>query len=170
MARGPEPGDEARRVVQAYANTILRLSYVYLRSTEDAEDICQEVLLKLLQREDGFESPEHERAWVVRVCANACKDLLRRRNVRAQLPLEDVSEPADPSSEDWESAWDGEQSILAAVSSLPPDYREAIYLHYYENMSVAAIAEATGCSESAVSQRLHRARVQLKGLLERSRS
>ena len=61
---------QAVRLVNDYADLILRLSYTYLGSTADAEDVCQEVLLKLLGRSEGFEGPEHERAWVVRVTAN----------------------------------------------------------------------------------------------------
>ena len=56
---------QAVRMVSDYADLILRLSYTYLGSSADAEDVCQEVLLKLLGRSEGFEGPEHERAWVV---------------------------------------------------------------------------------------------------------
>ena len=70
--------DEAERIVNAYSDLILRLSYTYLKSTHDAEDICQTVLLKFMTNEKAFDSPEHERAWIIRVTANACKDLLRR--------------------------------------------------------------------------------------------
>ena len=73
---------QAVRLVNDYADLILRLSYTYLGSTADAEDVCQEVLLRLLGRAEAFEGPEHERAWVVRVTANRCKDLLRRRAAR----------------------------------------------------------------------------------------
>ena len=73
---------EANRLVATYADTILRVSYTYLHNTQDAEDICQEVLLKALGRTKGFESTEHERAWIIRVTINAAKDLLRRQTGR----------------------------------------------------------------------------------------
>ena len=68
---------EVERLVRLYSDSILRLSYSYLRSTHDAEDICQDVLLKLLTARPSFVSDEHERAWVIRTTANACKDQLR---------------------------------------------------------------------------------------------
>ena len=69
--------ERARELVDRYADTILRLSYTYLKNTHDAQDICQDVLVKLLTEPRTFESPDHERAWVLRVTANACKDLLK---------------------------------------------------------------------------------------------
>lgn len=69
----------AERLVNTYADLILRVAYTYLGSRADAEDVCQETLLRLLRRREPLESAEHERAWVVRVTANLCRDLLRRR-------------------------------------------------------------------------------------------
>lgn len=62
---------EAERLVQTYSDMILRLSYTYLKSTQDAEDICQTVFLKLLTGGMVFDSPEHEKAWIIRATANA---------------------------------------------------------------------------------------------------
>ena len=67
----------ARRLVEAYSDQLLRLAYSILNSTHDAQDIVQEVLLKRLDHAAPFESPEHERAWLVRVTVNACRSLLR---------------------------------------------------------------------------------------------
>ena len=63
--------------MHAYSDLILRLSYTYLKSTDDAQDICQTVFLKLLQKPQAFSSPEHEKAWIIRTTANTCKDLLK---------------------------------------------------------------------------------------------
>ena len=101
---------EAERLVNTYSDLILRLSYTYLKSTQDGEDICQTVLLKLLTEDRVFESPEHERAWVVRVAINACKDELRAFRRRA-VPLDAAAEaeaPEPPRSE-----------VLDAVMALP---------------------------------------------------
>ena len=67
---------EPARLVTTYANLILRLSYTYLGSTHDAEDICQTVFLKMLERREPFADAEHERAWVIRTTINLCKNLL----------------------------------------------------------------------------------------------
>ena len=149
---------EAERLVGAYADLILRLSYTYLKSTHDAEDICQTVLLKLMGAPARFEGPEHERAWVIRTTANACKDVLRSGHRRRTVGLEaapDAAAPEEPESE-----------VVDAVMALPCKYREAIYLHYYEGYSIREIAELTGRSESAVSAHLSRGRAKLRTMLE----
>ena len=83
--RKRQPDTEAQRLVQTYADLILRLGYTYLKSTHDAEDVCQNVLIKLLQTDRAFESAEHERAWIVRATANACKDVLRSARRRTSV-------------------------------------------------------------------------------------
>ena len=153
----------AVRLVNDYADLILRLSYTYLGSTADAEDVCQEVLLKRMGRAEGFEGPEHERAWVVRVTANRCKDLLRRRAARPTVALDEAPEPAAPETVD---ARGRAELVLRAVMRLPLEYREAIFLRYYENYSVRDIARACGCGEDAAAARLSRGRAKLKGLLK----
>lgn len=153
---GQLDGREAERLVEAYADLILRLSYTYLKSVQDGEDICQTVLLKLLTEGRVFDSPEHEKAWVVRAAINACKDELRAFRRRA-VPLEDAPEapaPEPPRSE-----------VLDAVMELPGKYREAIYLFYYEGYSVKEIGALTGRSEAAVSAHLSRGRKKLRELL-----
>lgn len=149
---------EAERLVGAYTDLILRLSYTYLKSTHDAEDICQTVLLKLMGAPARFEGPEHERAWVIRTTANACKDVLRSGHRRRTVGLEaapDAAAPEEPESE-----------VVDAVMALPRKYREAIYLHYYEGYSIREIAKLTGRSESAVSAHLSRGRAKLRTMLE----
>ncbi len=146
--------------MNAYSDLILRLSYTYLKSTQDGEDICQTVLLKLLTGDEQFDSPEHEKAWVIRATANACKDELRSFRRRA-VPLEEAAQapaPEPPRSE-----------VLDAVMALPEKYREAIYLVYYEGYSIDEIAALTGRSGAAVSAHLSRGRKKLKTMLEGER-
>lgn len=131
---------DAERLVQTYSDLILRLAYTYLKSTHDAEDICQNIFLKLLTGGQTFDSPAHEKAWIIRATANACKDSLRaahRRNVGLEAAAATPA-PAAPDSD-----------VLDAVMALPRKYREAVYLHYYEGYSVREIASLLGQSESA---------------------
>ena len=147
---------EAERLVNAYSDLILRLSYTYLKSTQDGEDIVQTVLLKLLTGDRAFDSPEHEKAWVIRAAVNACKDELRAFRRRA-APLEDAEQapaPEPPRSD-----------VLDAVMDLPEKYRTAIYLFYYEGYSAREIADMTGRSETAVNAHLSRGRKQLRTML-----
>lgn len=153
---------EANRLVETYADTILRVSYTYLHSTQDAEDICQDVLLKALNRAERFESAEHERAWIIRVTINAAKDLLRRQSGRATVALDDIAEPVAPTRATERELAARSESVLA----LPLEYREAIYLHYYEGYSIKQIAAIVHASESAVATRLSRGRSKLRPALE----
>lgn len=148
----------AQQLVDTYADTILRLSYTYLKNTQDAQDICQTVLLKLLTQAPAFHNQEHERAWVIRVTANACKDFLKSPWHTRTCPLEHCAQMAAPSSPD--------NDILQSVNELPAKYRVVIYLYYYEGYSTQEISHLLGLSVSAVCTRLTRARKQLKWELE----
>ena len=79
---------EAERLVDTYSDMILRLCYTYLKNTQDAEDICQDVFLKLLTGNQTFSSAEHEKAWVLRTASNACKDLLKSAARKRTCPLD----------------------------------------------------------------------------------
>lgn len=147
---------EAERLVQTYSDMILRLSWTYLKSTQDAEDICQTVFLKLLTGGTVFDSSEHEKAWIIRATANACKDALRASHRRC-VGLEAVAETAASEAPD--------STVLDAVMALPKKYREAVYLYYYEGYSVREIASMLGQSEAAVSAHLSRGRKSLRGTL-----
>ena len=106
---------EAERLVETYSDLILRLSYTYLKSTEDAKDICQTVFLRMLEKPRSFETPEHERAWIIRAAVNLCKDQLKSHWRRTTVDLEAARAVPAPEAE--------EGSLLAAVNLLPPKYR-----------------------------------------------
>lgn len=148
---------EAERLVYTYSDLILRLSYTYLKSTHDAEDICQTVFLKLLTSGQTFASPAHEKAWIIRTTANACKDALRSTFRRRTVALEAAASTAAPEAPD--------NAVLEAVMELPENYREAVYLHYFEGYSVREIAGLLGRSEAAVTAHLSRGRHKLRTTL-----
>lgn len=148
---------EAERLVYTYSDLILRLSYTYLKSTHDAEDICQTVFLKLLTSGQTLDSPAHEKAWIIRTTANACKDALRSTFRRRTVALEAAAATAAPEAPD--------SAVLEAVMELPENYREAVYLHYFEGYSVREIAGLLGRSEAAVTAHLSRGRHKLRTTL-----
>ena len=147
-----EPAELAR----AYAPAIFRLAYARTGSREDAEDIMQEVFLRLLRAGPDFADRAHARAWLLRVAANCANDWFRAPWRRREGPLTD-SLPA-PEHEDG--------GVVEAVLALPAKYRTAVHLYYYEELSVAEIAKITGKSESAVKSRLFRARAMLREALK----
>lgn len=153
---------DARQVeylVRTYSDLIARISYTYFSNTHDVQDISQTVFLKLLTSKTSFETVDAERAWIIRMTLNACKDVKksfwRRRVVGfAEQPEIEVEMPEIR-----------DNPVLAAVQSLPLKYRQAIYLHYYEGYQVQEIAGMTGESVNAVSAHLSRGRKKLRDML-----
>ncbi len=141
------------RAYETYADMLYRLAVSMLRSSADAEDAVQNAFCRYLDRADGFRDSEHEKAWLLRVLINQCKDLMRRRKVRAWLPIEvltdvGVREKSTPA--------------LDAVYTLPEKYKTVIVLYHLEEMSIDEIAQALSLSPSAVKMRLSRGRDMLR--------
>ena len=147
----------AERLANAYADAILRLSYTYLKNADDAQDICQTVFVKLLSEPRQFESADHERAYVLRMASNACKDLLKSAWRKRTCGLETAMEVPAPEA--------GEGTVLAAVNELPTNYRTVIYLFYYEGYQASEIGKILGISTAAVHTRLARGRARLRDIL-----
>ena len=143
-------------LARAYAPAIYRLAYARTGSRADAEDIMQEVFVRLLRAGPDFADRAHARAWLLRVAANCANDWFRAPWRRREGPLTD-SLPA-PEHEDG--------GVVEAVLALPAKYRTAVHLYYYEELSVAEIAKIMGKSEGAVKSRLFRARAMLREALK----
>ena len=144
---------EVNRAIEQYSDMILRLCTVYLKNAQDAEDVFQNVFLKYALSRQNFESPEHEKAWLIRVASNQCKDVLKSFFRRFTVSLDDGSLEEVGTPENTE--------VLDAVRSLPKAYREVIYLHYYEGYTAPEIAKILGKNPNTVYTHLSRG----KGLL-----
>ena len=132
---------------------------VHLKNYSDTEDIFQTVFLKYVLHSKPFESEEHEKAWIIRVTVNACKDLLKSVFRSQTVPLDTLIET--PQAQELQHT-----ELLGAVLSLPPKYKDVVYLYYYEGYQTAEIAEMTGWREGTVRSRLTRARAKLGDLLK----
>ena len=121
---------------------------------EDTEDIFQNVFLKYVLHSAAFESPEHEKAWIIRVTVNECKDLLKSFFRSRSVSLETVMEQAAPMQED-------RREVLEAVLTLPQKYREVIYLHYYEGYTAPEISRILGKNVNSVYTLLTRSKKML---------
>ena len=148
---------QAERLATTYDDALLRLSYTYLKNTQDAQDVCQTVFVKLLTEPREFESPRHERAYILRMAANACKDLLKSPWRKRTCDLEACMKVPAPEAEDG--------SVLAAVNQLPAHYRTVIYLFYYEGYDAREIGQILAIPTATVHTRLARGRSKLKELL-----
>ncbi|MEY8403598.1 sigma-70 family RNA polymerase sigma factor [Oscillospiraceae bacterium 44-34] len=150
------------RVAQTYGDTIYRVAFHALNNPHDAEDVVQAVLLKLYERKKEFESEEHQKHWILRVAVNESRKTLRSFWRRTCVPLEEWRETAVPEDHD-------RAEVLEAVMALEPKYRVAVYLYYYEGLSVAETAAAMGANPSTVQTWLSRARERLRKALTEER-
>ena len=147
-------GAQAKRLVDLYADMILRISYSYLRQTYDAEDICQTVFLKILTNDLRFDTVEHEKAWIIRTTVNACKDYRKSAFFRRTVPLDEAAAMTAPQ--------EPKTGVLEGLKSLPEKYRAPLYLYYYEGYSTKELAGLLKLPGSTVRTRLRRGREQLK--------
>lgn len=150
--------EEAARAIERYGDMVRRLCLVHLKNPADTEDIFQNVFLKYVLSPVVFESPEHEKAWLIRVTINACRDLVKSFFRSRTVPLEELLDQPAPLSEE-------HREVLEAVLALPPKYRDAVYLHYYEGYTAAEIGKLLGKNTNTVYTLLTRAREQLRETL-----
>lgn len=140
---------------ETHRQTVFRLALSYTKSVPDAEDICQAVFLKLIERRHTV-TPGKEKAWLAAVTANLCRDLLRARKAHPTEALQERFPFESPE----------ESELFAAVMTLGEKERAAVYLHYYEGYTTAEIGKILGVSQSAITTRLGQARKHLRKTLE----
>ncbi len=148
---------------EAYSDTVLRIAVQNTRNYHDAEDIVQEVFMRLAKGFDNsrgeFRDENHKKAWLIRVTVNLCRDMNRFTAFRKFQPLEEY--PCVSTDGNLHRC-----ELLELIRKLPESRRNAIYLFYYEGMSIEEIAEATGKTAGTVGSDLFRARKQLRIELE----
>ncbi|MHB1485757.1 MAG: RNA polymerase sigma factor [Saccharofermentanales bacterium] len=149
--------DRVSEAVEKYGDMIRRICFLNLKNKADVEDIFQEVFLKLLLHTEPFENEEHERGWLCRVTFNQCKDLHKSFWRRKVESIEDMDIPYECPEQSEE---------ILAVLSLPHDWKQIIYLHYYEEMTIPEIAALLKKNKNTVYTNLRRAKASLKANLE----
>ena len=145
---------DAERFVRTYADLILRLCLSHGLNRADAQDICQELFIKLLTGRRRFSGAEHEKAWVIRAAGNACKNLRRAAHHSRRAALEEACTVAADTG--------GENDVLDAVRALPERYRAAAVLLWIEGYPPDEAARLLGISPAALRKRIERARKQIK--------
>ncbi len=149
--------EKITETLEKYSDMVRRICFLYLKNSADVDDIFQEVFLKLLQRKSPFDSDEHEKAWLIRVTINKCKDVFKsfwHRNI-------DPIENAELIFED-----NADKELMQVVLSLPKKYKDVIYLYYYEGYSVPEMSKLLDKKENTIYSHLHRAKALIKEKLE----
>lgn len=145
-----------------YATDVLRVCYFYLSDREKAEDVCQDVFVRLMTTHPLLQ-PGREKSWLLKVALNRCRDLWRgawlKRVILGGPTFELIPAP------DEFSRRDDQQAMMAAINQLPATFKEVILLHYYQGMNIAEIAQMLELPEGTISSRLSRGRKKLESIL-----
>lgn len=141
-------------LAKRYMDTVFRLAFNYTKSQSEADDVTQEVLIKLYRTEKEFESEEHIKHWIIRVTINECKKTFLSPWKRIE-PIEDYASTLSFTSPE-------HSELFYAVMDLPKKYRVPIFLHYYEDYSCEEISSFLGIANATVRTRLRRGREMLK--------
>lgn len=146
---------DANRAVNRYADTVRRICFMHLKNYDDVEDVFQEVFLKYILCDIIFESDAHEKAWLIRVTLNTCKDMLRNPFRKRVCSIEDIEfEPSYMQKNEGE--------LLDCILRMPSKYRNVLYLFYYEGYTAVEVAKIMNRKENTIYTWLDRARKALK--------
>ena len=156
QSRSERPADWIETILKRDGDRLFRIAAAIMGSRAEAEDVVQDVFVKLVEKQPVFWSVEHETAWLVRVTVNLCKNRVRSYWWKKTEMLLDTFPAQD----------EEEAGVMQTVMQLPPKYRTVIHLFYYEGYSTKEIAELTQQKESTIRQWLTRARRKLKDYLE----
>lgn len=148
---------------EKYANDVLRVSYFYLGDRQKAEDVCQDVFVRLITNAPVLQEGR-EKAWLLKVALNRCRDLWRvawvKRVILGSPKFELVPAP------DEIGKLTDQQELMEAVNQLPGAFKEVILLHYYQGYGITEIAEMMELPEGTISSRLSRGRKKLEQILK----
>lgn len=139
--------------VTNYSNMLYRICIVMLCNEQDAQDAIQDTFCRYLEKSPGFTDKEHEKAWLISVTTNICRDMLRFRSRHPKVSIDELADSL---------ATPEEHHILTELMELNTKHRTVIYLHYVEGYQVREVASILKLSEHAVKKRLQRGREQLR--------
>lgn len=156
---------EYNTCVEKYLNMVYRISFHYFGNREDAEDVSQDVFIKLYSSNIKVEVEEEVKAWLIRVTTNTCHSYFRNpfRKKKAEIDEKKIENIIDTGSSEQKIV--NRKVIMDAVLSLPEHYRIVVYLFYYEEYSIHQISNILKIKETTIQTRLSRARVKLKDVL-----
>ena len=165
MSQQPEITDRSSsslsfdQLYELYATDVLRVSYYYLGNREMAEDVTQDVFVKLIMNKPFLEQGR-EKAWILKVALNRCRDLWRSSWIK-KVVLGHPGFECFPAPDEIGQITD-RHSLAEAVGLLKPEFKEVVLLFYYQGFTVTEISEMLQIAEGTVSSRLSRAREKLQ--------
>lgn len=146
-------GKDIRETVMKYSDMLYKICIVILCNEQDVQDAVQDTFCRYLEKKPEFCDEEHEKAWLIRVATNICRDMIRFK-VRHPKVCIDELENTLAAPEDRET--------LKEFLRLPVKQKTVIYLHYVEGYRIKEIANIMGITEGAVKMRLKRGREEVR--------
>ena len=143
---------EIDRLMEQYGSSLLRMSVLYLKSVDLAQDAVQETFIKAYRYFNEYRGESSEKTWLITICVNTCRDMLRSAWFRHQSRIDLDSLPERPSDFVFP-----DDTVLTEVMRLPARYREVILLRYYEGLKLKEVASALQLSDGKVRNRLNKA-------------
>ena len=155
-------------LIREYGNDVLRTAYMYVKDIHVAEDIFQEVFIKVYKNLSTFVGNSSIKTWIIRITINTCKDYLKSAYNRRVVPMMEYQEDAISTESDYDKVekQDTDHLIKESVLSLPAKYRDVVLCVYFNDMSIAEAAKTLNIAEGTAKSRLARARQKLKDVLE----
>lgn len=147
------PTDDIETIIHTYGDMLFRLCLITLGNQSDAEDALQETFIKYIKKYPEFKNAEHEKAWLIKVATNKCRDIIRYKNNHPIVDIEEIKQLAEEKTN---------SGIFDALMTLPSKSRTILTLYYVEGYSVKEIAKIIGKTTSCVKMRLQKGRRLLK--------
>ena len=157
---------EYNTCVEKYLKMVYRISFHYFGNREDAEDVSQDVFIKLYSSKISTKNDEEIKAWLIRVTTNTCHSYFRNpfRRKRIDIDENEIADIVDTGSSEQDIV--NRKVVMDAVMSLSERYRIVVYLYYYEEYSICQISNTLNIKETTIQTRLSRAREKLKSALK----
>lgn len=162
-----EPVDTVvERLIEQYGQEVYKIAYFYMKETQLAEDVFQEVFYKVIKNYHKFNHQSSEKTWLIRITINTCKDMLRTSWIKRVTTFGVLQD----SENEYEKPYDIEKKetnkeLYELIQQLPQKYKEIVLLFYYKDLTYEEISEILQIPEGTVRSRLSRAREKLKKMM-----
>ena len=159
--------EKLENLIELYGNDVLRIATLYMQNPSTAEDIFQDVFLKVNKYLSSFQGKSSEKTWIIKITINTCKDYLKSAWRKKVVSIENFSDTIENASFD-ENIIDSENAsmVLNEILLLPTKYKDVLILYYYKDFSTLEISNVLNIPEATVRTRMKRAREMLKEKLK----
>ncbi|MBP1081832.1 MULTISPECIES: sigma-70 family RNA polymerase sigma factor [Bacillus] len=150
------------KLMDEHGTSIKRLIFTYVKHWETASDLTQDVFLTVFEKLDTFQGRSSLKTWVFSIAINKSKDYLKSWHFNHILLHKISNKDTNKTPEEEIMSQHDRKELYNNILTLPPKYRELIFLHYYNDMTVKEISEVTGLPAATIKTRLYRGKEKLK--------